>query len=479
MHRQGPDSLFSNLCYLGAARAAVICLNLIATSRLAHALGADNFGINTFATSYVAYFLIVVNLGFETFLTREIAFDGTRLRAMVSSIMAMRLLIATVMTILLFVSLPILRLSVMGQTVILIQGIGLFTGAIGLTAAYQGLQRMRVVAGREVAASVANAAGILLLVHNEGDLMVAAWIAVGTQLMTNGAILAHYATEFGIPRLRLPGRSDFQMARQSMTFFWSMLMITVTYNTHIVMLGLMRSETEVGLFSAGWKLFIFAIAVPNLIATLFMPRIANLKTQIAERERSMEFFLKTIIVCAIPITMFGSLLTPQILILLFGPAYLRSSATVVLLLLNALVVAVNIGFGTSMLAVGRQNAFLRVVVAGAGVGVVLNAILIPLYGGQGAAVATLIDESVILGLLFRGCPEMPGARVIDFTIRCVLAIIPAASVVHFVPLLPVIQESNLAMVAMGGAAGGMIYVLALRLLRIDLLHFAADLRRLQ
>ena len=441
--------------------------------------GAENFGINTFATSYVAYFLIVVNLGFETFLTREIAFDGTRLRAMVNSIIAMRLLLAILMIILLFVSLPILHLSAMGRTVILIQGVGLFTAAIGLTAAYQGLQRMRVVAGREVMAGLANLAGILWLVHGPDDLVLAACIAVGTQLLTNVTILARYATEFGIPRFRLPRRDDFQVARQSMTFFWSMLMIAITYNTHIVMLGLMRSETEVGLFSAGWKLFIFAIAVPNLIATLFLPRIANLKTQPAERDRSIEFFLKTIIVCAIPITMFGSLLTPQILPLLFGPAYMPASATVVLLLLNALVVAVNIGFGTSMLAVGRQHAFLRVVAAGAGVGVALNALLIPLYGGEGAAVATLIDEAVIFALLFRGCPEMPGPPVIDFTIRCVLAIIPAASAVHFVPLLPVVQGSDLGMVVIGGAVGCMIYALALRLLRIDLLHFAADLRRLQ
>jgi O-antigen/teichoic acid export membrane protein len=132
-----------------------------------------------------------------------------------------------------------------------------------------------------------------------------------------------------------------------------------------------------------------------------------------------------------------------------------------------------------MMAVGRQNAFLRVVAVGAGVGVTLNAILIPLYGGEGAAVATLIDEVVILGMLFRGCPEMPRPPILDFTIRCVLAIIPAASVVHYVPLLQAMQESDLAVVLTGGAVGGMVYALALRLLRIDLLHFAADLRRLQ
>jgi PST family polysaccharide transporter len=454
-------------------------MNLVATSRLAHALGAENFGINSFATSYVSYFLIVVNWGFETFLTREIAANGSRLRSLVSSVIAMRLLLAAGMTILLFGSMSLLHPSAMARTVMLIQGANLFSSAVGLTCAYQGLQRMRLVAWRETVASLVNVAGILWLVHSPDDLVFAACIGAGTQMMTNLAILTHYATEFGIPRIRMPGRAEFQAIRDSMSFFWSLLMITITYNTHIVMLGLIRNDSEVGLFSAGWKLFIFAIAVPNLIATLFLPRIANLMTQVAERERSMELFLKTIIVCAIPTTIFGCLLTPQILTLLFGPAYLPASRIVVLLLLNALVVALNIGFGTSMLAMGRQNAFLRVVAVGAGMGILLNAILIPFCGGEGAALATLVDEAVILSMLVRRCPEVPGSPVIDFTIRCVFAIIPAASAAHLISLLPLVSGSDLGMVVSGGGVGTIVYVLVLRLLRIDLMHFAADLRRLQ
>jgi O-antigen/teichoic acid export membrane protein len=256
------ESLFTNLCYLGAGRAGVVCMNLVATSRLAHALGAENFGINSFAASYLTYFLIVVNLGFETFLTREIASDKARLRALVSSVIVIRLLLAFVMVMLLIASLTVLHINALGRTVILVQGIGLFSSAIGLTCAYQGLQRMRVVAGREVFASLVNVAGILWLVHTPDDLLIAACIGVGTQILTNLAILTQYAREFGVPRIRWPTMVDFSIIRDSMGFFWSLLMITITYNTHIVMLGLMWNDTEVGLFMPGWKLFIFAIAVP-------------------------------------------------------------------------------------------------------------------------------------------------------------------------------------------------------------------------
>ena len=73
----------------------------------------------------------------------------------------------------------------MGQTVILIQGVGLFTSAIGLTCAYQGLQRMRMVALREIMASLVNVIGIIWLVHTPDDLVLAACIVAGTQMLTN------------------------------------------------------------------------------------------------------------------------------------------------------------------------------------------------------------------------------------------------------------------------------------------------------
>lgn len=472
------DSLLSGLFWLGTARVGVVCMNLVATSRLAHALGAENFGINSFAVSYLAYFLIVVNLGFETFLTREIAFDSSRVRELVNSVITMRLLLATGVALLLVASMSLLRLPWLSQMVVLIQGVGLFTSAIGLTCVYQGLQCMRIVALRESTASFVNMVGILWVVHTPDDLVLAAGIAVGTQLVMNLSILVQYATDHGIPRIRLPGADEFLLARRSMIYFWSLVMITITYNTHIVLLGLLRSDAEVGLFSAGWKLFLFAIAVPNLIATLFMPRITNRASRAAERDGSTEFFLQAIMVCAFPIAMFGSTLSPQILTLMFGPAYLPATATLNLLLLNGLVVSLNIGFGTWMTAVGRQSALLRMVALGAGVGVLLNVALIPLFGGEGAALATLMAEMVILTMFLRACPALLERSILGFGSRCVIAVIPATICVYFSSAIPMLQQSDLAAVMIGGMVGVVVYVMALRLAGIDLQRFAGDLHRL-
>ena len=91
-----------------------------------------------------------------------------------------------------------------------------------------------------------------------------------------------------------------------MIYFWSVLMITITSNIHIVLLGLMRGDTELGLFAAAWKPFNFAIVLPNPIGTLFLPRIANLTRQPGERIRTTTIYIRTIVVVAVPMTVFGT-----------------------------------------------------------------------------------------------------------------------------------------------------------------------------
>lgn len=475
---RAPDSLLSGIAYLGSARAIMVCMNLVGTSRLAHALGATNFGINSFAVSYVAYFLVVASLGYETFITREIAHDPSRLRRLVDSMITMRLLLAAIIAVLLVASLLLLHLPPLSRTVVLIQGISLFSTAIGLSCVYQGLQRMRVVATREFLGSLMNMVGILWLVHTPDDVVLAASVTAATVVLTNLPLLVQYTRDFGIPRICLPRAEDWQMANRSMTYFWSVLMISVTYNIHIVLLGLLRSNTDVGLFSAGWKLFNFAVVVPNLLSALFLPRIANLTARPAERAQMTGIYMQTIIVCVVPITLFGCALIPQILMLLFGPTYLPASTSVALLLANGLVVALNIGLGIPLTAVGRQKSLLRVLAIGAIGGILLNLALIPRLGSEGAALATLLDEMMILGLLIRDRPEVSIPLASGFLLRCLLSAAPAAFAVHLVAGLPLIEHSDLAAVAVGGATGGMIYLLILRIMRIDLRQFALGLRSL-
>ena len=472
------ETLLLSLFYLGGARACAIAMNLVMTSRMAHALGADNFGINTFAASFMSYFLIVVSLGYDQFLTREIAFDASRMRSLVANAISIRLGLALVTGIVLVGTLRILGQSRLIDIAISIYGLGLFGSAIGLTSVYTGLHQTRIVAWREFLTGLINMAAIMIFVHEPGDLITAICILSGTQLFMNVLIFVRYAHDFGMPRVRVPGLADLKQARLSIVYFWSLLMITITYNFHILLLGLLRSDAEVGLFGAGWKLFVFAIVIPGLISTLFMPRLSSLASQPESRRAACLLFIETIIICAVPITIFGEALIPQILTVLFGPSFLSASPVVALLLINGFVVSLNIGFGTPLLAVGRQQDFFYIVAAGAIAGVILNLVLVPLLGIMGAAVGTLVDELIILALFAVRAPEIPLRSLCGFLARCLLAITPAVFVTHRLLSSTLTGCPDIVAIIVVGTLGGLIYLAILHVLGIRIRHVAVRLHRI-
>jgi O-antigen/teichoic acid export membrane protein len=470
------ETLLASLAYSIGGRSATICTNLVSTSWLAYSLRTENFGVNTFALAFLSYFQLIVGLGYDQHLTREIAHDPGRMRPLVESAFAVRLVLAVVAAVLVGLALAVMQKDPVVTGVIVIHAIGLFTTAIGLTSVYQGLQQMRLVALREFGASFVGMVGIVIWVHGPGDVTKAAAILALTSLLMSLMVYARFAREFGRVRLRLPRHEDWAEIRLSLTYFWSAVMVTITYSLHLVLLGQFGSDSDVGLFGAAWKLFVFAIVLPNLTSSLFMPRMADKGMSAERRATACLLFMDTISLSTVPITVLGAVLAPWVVGLLFGPDFLPVTPVVVVLMANALVVSLNIGLGTPLAAVGRQKDFLRVVGVGAALGVVLNLMLIPPFGPMGAGLGTLADEIVILVMLLLDRPEVPLQKATAQFARCLLAAVPAAAVALWMAQSVAGGAVAAVSVAAGGAAGGLVYLAAVILLGTDFLSFADTLR---
>ena len=472
-------SLLTNLFYLGGSRLTVVCMNLVTTSFMARALDAHAYGILSFSTSYVAYFIIAVALGYDTLVTRDVAHDPSRTRHIVEGMLAVRGLLALLCTAGMGVGLLIFDRPAVTNAAVIVQTITLFSVALGLSSVFQGLQEMRVIAFREFFTSLINMAATLLLIRSPNDVVLAAAIGSVTQLLMNFMILRQYARRFGFPRLRLPKRADLMVARQSLTFFWLSLMVAITYNFHFVLLGLQRSDQEVGFFAVGWKLFNFAIILPNLIAALFLPRIAQLRDFPQQRTAATMAYMQATLICTVPITMLGEGVIPQIVTVLFGQNYLPASQAVGILFVNALLVGINVALGTPLMALGRQKELLRAVMIGAVVGIGANLVLVPWQGIRGAALATLVNELVVLAVLVSSRPDMPLRRVVGFGLRCLGAVLPALYLTQWLANGPLQDWPVFASLLLAGSTGIVAYLLLLRMLGVHALRVVNDLRHLR
>jgi PST family polysaccharide transporter len=159
-----------------------------------------------------------------------------------------------------------------------------------------------------------------------------------------------------------------------------------------VMLANLLDVKEVAYYAAATKLSEFWYVFPILIANAYNPKLLKIK---AKGAKSYQKFLLKILSFMIASALFISLLTfttsSYLISLIYGPNYTSSAA-----ILNIHIFAVIFIFQRAILskwliAEKLYKFSMLTTVLGAVANVILNLILIPVYGGVGAAWATLFS----------------------------------------------------------------------------------------
>ena len=128
--------------------------------------------------------------------------------------------------------------------------------------------------------------------------------------------------------------------------------------------------------------------------------------------------------------MFGVAYPEAILGFLFGESFLPASATLRLLMLNVGVLHLRVAFDAPLTAWNRERRHAAVMVLTAVLNVGLNLWLIPDYGMEGAAIATLFSQFAALALFavvhLRAAGGLPGLTLLKGLAAAVLAFAAAS-----------------------------------------------------
>lgn len=195
-----------------------------------------------------------------------------------------------------------------------------------------------------------------------------------------------------------------QMLSRSKYYIIPSLMVVFYQHTDRIMLKLMVSDIETGLFSA-------AITCTGMTGFVFHAIIDSARTVILEtKERTPELYEKRVaqlysIITALALSqsVFITVLAKPIVVLLYGKAYLASVP-----MLQLAVWYDTFGYYSSVrniwiLAEEKQKHLTKINVAGAVANIALNACLIPILGGIGAAIASIISQfftNVMIGFIY-------------------------------------------------------------------------------
>jgi O-antigen/teichoic acid export membrane protein len=164
----------------------------------------------------------------------------------------------------------------------------------------------------------------------------------------------------------------------------------VTGWTDTLMLGYFCTSSEVGIYNAALPTSQLFNVILSPIGRIFAPVIVGLYAQnkISELKNVYSSVAKWIFSIIFPGFLLMVLFSKRILIILFGDAYVSGSTALSILAFGILVTSI-VGPASSIIsAYGRTKLVMWSGLAGASVNVILNLLLIPIYGINGAAVAT-------------------------------------------------------------------------------------------
>ncbi|MFC1452889.1 oligosaccharide flippase family protein [Verrucomicrobiota bacterium] len=165
--------------------------------------------------------------------------------------------------------------------------------------------------------------------------------------------------------------------------------------TDAFMLGLFRTSEDVGIYRAAFRIASLVTFAMEAVRSIAGPKIAQLYWQgrSDELRRAVQFSSRVVFAVALPCFL-AILACPSLLMRMFGGVFAAGWPCLVLLACGQFVSASCGLVGIFLQMAGEQKALRNITVCGAGANLLLNLLLIPLYGITGAAAATAFSTAL-------------------------------------------------------------------------------------
>ena len=180
---------------------------------------------------------------------------------------------------------------------------------------------------------------------------------------------------------------------ESLPYALTVLFYSIYFYIDSVMLSKMRGLAEVGIYSAAYNITIALVSIPHIYVQSIFPTLSRFFVKSKSSiEVTYNKSLKYLSILAIPITTILFFLSDNIVHFLYGQGFHNSSMVLKIIAITIFFRFVTFVNGIVIISIDKQKQRLYYQGITALINIVLNLILIPLYGYVGAAIATVATE---------------------------------------------------------------------------------------
>lgn len=435
-------------------------IQLVIFVYLARILGKGDFGIFSFGLAFAFLFVIIADFGLSTLIVREVSRNKKSASKYLSNSIIIKLLLSVITFVSAYLFLNIAGYSEEVKTIAYIMlGFTLLQSFTEIHyAIFRAFERMHYDAFIKILRMLILAGAIFYLIKNNYGLLALSLAFLATEVIV--LIIAFFITHTRFIKISFEFDYNFskKLLKKSSLFCLSLVFSSLYMYIDVIMLSKMRSTTEVGIYSAATTIIIALIFIPLMYGNTIYPVLSRF--YIASKESlklAYEKSFKYMLIIGLPIAAGIYIFSDKIILLLYGKAYIESAIVLSILSGYLFLKFLNPITGFTLMAINRQRSRLFSQGLSALLNIILNLILIPLYGFIGAAVATLITE-IIFFIAYTSFIIHYGFKfkfILSFIYKPVIAVAVMVFLVSFI--------GNLFLAIISGAFIYFIVLLALRI----------------
>lgn len=368
-------------------------------------LGAESLGKVEYVNSIITYFILFTALGIPNYGLREVARyreNKYKLSKVVIELGIILFITTVVGYIILLIFLHNTKLLELKNLVILMSVNLIFTN-IGFEWFYQGIENQLYITIRYIILRVISLILLFLVVKNSNDYLKYGIILV---LMNSGSNILNfinlrkyiYFKEIKIKDLRF-----LKHIKPILIIFSANVATSIYLQLDTIMIGNI-DKSAVAFYNVANKMVRIPLAIVTALGTVLLPRISNFyqKNDIENYKKYLNYSLNYILMMALPIFLGVILLSKNIVLIMAGEKFLASVETMKILAIIIPIVGIAYFLGYQLLYPrGLERYYAYSVITAAIVNFIFNYIAIPKYLQNGAALGTVIAESIgIIMILF-------------------------------------------------------------------------------
>ena len=392
-----PKSIKKNYIFNVAYQILTILTPLITAPYLSRVLQPDGIGRVSFAESIVSYFSLVAVMGISSYGQREISYVQNDVAKHSEVFWNAKILgfCTAGITIVIYIIFSLLQKE--NATLYLILTLNLVANFFDITWFFQGMEDFAKTVTRNAIVKIMQICYIFLFVKDKTDLPLYV-LGLGLFTMLGNLSLWPYLPKY-ITKVKLSALKPFKDFKVVLSLFIPSVAIQIYTVLDKTMIGVITgSEYENGYYEQAMKISKMLLVLVTSLSTVMVPRIGHLfeNNKKDEIQRYMYRGYRFVWFLGIPMCL-GIIMTADNFVpWFFGAGYEKVVPLLQILSLLIIIIGFSNVVGLQyLIPTKRQNKFSISVMLGAVVNFCMNTFMIYFFKSIGAAIASVVAETVV------------------------------------------------------------------------------------